>query len=93
MAYKIRYGPDEAAGRRISTGRRCRAGAAAVLTVLTLFLRLSWNEGRAFLSALVTGGPGTLTERAVFQMSQALATGEGWYHALEIWCAAILRGA
>lgn len=89
MAYKIRYGSNGPGQRSTAVGHRI--GAAAVLTVLALLKRLLWQEKMTTLSVLLAGGPGTIGERAVCRMGEALAAGEGWYHALVVWCSTIIR--
>lgn len=90
MAYSIRYGPDGVT-RRGGPGRKhWQTVGAAVLLFFAALLRLIWAEGAQMAAEIVASGPKTVAEQAVTALAESITAGEGWYHALAVWCRTII---
>ena len=92
MAYRIQYQSGIGKISRMATGLPARAPVSAALLGLIILVRLCSASGTRFLVQYLDHGPESVWERSVAAMSDVLAAGEGWYHALAVWCAAMLFG-
>lgn len=90
MAYSIRYGPEGPVRWEHQKKNHARAVGAAVLLALAALLRLVWAEGAEAAAGILASEPGTVTELAVAALAESVAAGEGWYHALAVWCRTII---
>lgn len=92
MAYSIRYGPAGPVRWEHQKRKHWRTVGAAALLGLTALLRLLWTEGAETAAEILASGPKTVTEQAVAALAGSVAAGEGWYHALAVWCRTIIDG-
>lgn len=93
MAYKIRYGRRRQVPADTGGALRLQSLTAFFLLICLSLVRIGWAFGAEKAAELLASEPRTVTERAVWAMAQALASGEGWYHGLAVWCETILRSA
>ena len=92
MAYRIHYQSGNAKISRRITVVSPRVGAAALLLAAVILTRLCSRAGTAALSRYLDHSARNRMELAVSAMSDAVTAGEGWYHALAVWCASMLFG-
>ena len=92
MSYKIRYDYDRY--RRIPAKQilLCQCVVSGVLLCMTAIAGAVHGRHQ-ILSSILSAEPVTLAERAVAELSGALAAGEGWYRALAVWCRTVIDGA
>ena len=90
MAYRIRYGKEIKLRRSRWQFGGFRILTALLLTLFVVGLRLGWERGAQKMSEILASKLETVTEQTVRAMADSLAAGEGWYHALAVWCRAIL---
>ena len=85
MGYRIRYRDGILQHHRKKTDGKKRI--ALVICVLLFFgTRLLTGVTQKYF----VHPPATVTEQAVWLLSQSLAAGEGWYYGLVVWCRQIL---
>ena len=60
------------------------------MAAVTAILRLCWRPASTRMTEVLASGPTTVTEMAVSALAERLAAGEGWYHALAVWCRTII---
>ena len=91
MSYKIRYGFDRhrAVSPKQTRLLRCAFSAALMLIAGVCRILGMWPEP---IRQMLCGTPLTTAERAVAELSCALARDEGWYRARGVWCRTILNG-